>query len=192
MSDNNDITFDDLIVLLSEYTGVSEADLKKASSSDLQYFQYFRNNTDEQAGSNDRNYLLPAPKKLPVDSTCEYEQVAFEDVLYIPVHPITNNPAFYAVTKEAKDIIKKEIELLKNNSDDIVSIRQKLRKLGILSRFVTDTYECFMDDETAKSYVYDLIALRILEDNAAKYCKLGETEFVRNLAQKRGIDVNIL
>ncbi len=96
--------------------------------------------------------LIPAPKDLDNNSTCESAPVDYVDILYIPAHPVTGKREWFALTEAASKGVKEEQKLMANAivKEDYQASLQRLQNLRLLSKFQTKSFEQFIKSKEDK------------------------------------------
>ncbi|AYO02921.1 LysM peptidoglycan-binding domain-containing protein [Vibrio parahaemolyticus] len=99
------------------------------------------------------------------NDTCAGKRREWADILYVPSHPTAGEKRWYAISKEAAEIIKAEQQLLSNGIvlDDNKSTLQHLERLGVLSKFSAKGHEQFMAKEETAIYRTLLWTVKVIE-----------------------------
>ncbi len=191
----------DSVGLLAKCFKMSPEDIQALSSSQIKELctsplneeeseqSSYKDNTLEPVELDGSRIELPiAPPPVGrcegVADSCESAQPEFVDILYIPVHPKTNEKAWYAVSRQAKEIILQEKALLQNAvTEDSEANFQQFNKLGILSKFASKAHEQFMEQEEAEEYRALLLARWAIQSNAITVDGNNPNTFLRSTAK---------
>lgn len=186
----------DPVSLISRKFGLSVDIVKELNSNQLKYSDFYSLTKEAveagNAGEAEKRTPLPdEPKERACgNEICSEKTADFVDILYVPAHPSTGNPYWYAITQKAQDAIKKEQDLLsKSVSKDSKATLSKMNELGLLSKFQTAPHEAFLESANDKERYRDVLRkLVALRSGAAEYAKNGEAGYVIYIAEEEGLD----
>ncbi len=190
----------DCLSLIAERFGVSVDALAQLNSHQIKNIHLiYEGDTltidlPELVNSDDSSRLpLPAaPTEMNGgNDTCSTAPLEWVDVLYVPAHPLSEKPMWYALSEEAKKKILEEKEVIAKGiqPQDTNGTLQHLNRLGVLSKFTTQAHEQFMTPEVALSYRTLLWARYVITSES--YGKYNPNDFLLSASALVGIDLEV-
>ncbi|MDG2640677.1 LysM domain-containing protein [Vibrio parahaemolyticus] len=153
---------DDCLSLIAERFGVSVDALAQLNSHQIKNIHLiYQGDTltidlPESIDNDGSRLPLPvAPTEMNGgNDTCSSTPLDWVDVLYVPAHPTSEKPMWYALSEQARASILKEKEVVSKGiqPQDTKGTLLHLNRLGVLSKFTTTAHEQFMDPDVALAY----------------------------------------
>ncbi|EIO4563425.1 LysM peptidoglycan-binding domain-containing protein [Vibrio parahaemolyticus] len=190
---------DDSLSLIAERFGVSEDALAQLNSHQIKNIHLiYEGNTltidlPEPIDSDGSRLPLPVPptEMNGGNDTCSTALLEWVDVLYVPAHPISEKPMWYALSEEAKKKILEEKEVVAKGiqPQEAKGTLQYLNRLGVLSKFTTQAHEQFMTKDVALSYRTLLWTRYVITSES--YGKYNPNDFLLSASALVGIDLEV-